>query len=467
MRRVKTADVLTPPHALSLAELASAIRDGRLRAVEAVTDCLERIAVRDGEVLAWACLDPEHALSQARALDARRAEGQAIGPLHGVPIAIKDIFDTGDMPTEFGSALYRGRTPRRDAACVARLRAAGAVIMGKSVTTEFAYMTAGKTQNPHDPGRTPGGSSSGSAAAVAASMVPGAIGSQTNGSIIRPASFCGVVGFKPTHGLIPRTGALLLSRALDHVGVFARSVEDAALLAEVMAGHDADDPDTLPQAVPPLSAVAAEEPPLPPRFAFARTAMWDQADPATRRAFAELIAFLGDSITEVALPAVADHVVDLHATIMEVEMAHNLRQEYLDGRDALSPGLCQQIERGHAHRAIDYRRALDLAPRIAAAFDDIFNEYDAILTPAATGEAPKGLHSTGSPVFCTVWTYLGLPAVTLPLLQGVAGLPIGVQLVGRRDYDARLLRTARWLARRIAQPAKRTSTKPAPRRAAR
>src|SRR5262245_24672672 len=205
---------------LSLAAAAADIRDGRITSAELVGDCLERIKAVDGQIEAWAFLDPDHALRQAKAADEHRRHGKALGPLHGVPIGIKDIFDTGDMPTELGSPLWAGRTPRRDATAVARLRSAGAVIMGKTVTTEYAYYTPGKTRNPHDPKRTPGGSSSGSAAAVAASMVPGAIGSQTNGSVIRPAAFCGVVGFKPTHGLIPRSGALMLSRTLDHVGLF-------------------------------------------------------------------------------------------------------------------------------------------------------------------------------------------------------------------------------------------------------
>jgi len=218
-------------NALGLMEAAAGIRDGRLSSAELVGDCLKRIDEVDRDIQAWAFLDRDHAMRQAEAADDHRQQGKATGPLHGVPVGIKDIFDTGDMPTEFGSELWAGRTPRRDAAAVARLRAAGAVILGKTVTTEYAYYNPGKTRNPHNPNHTPGGSSSGSAAAVAALMVPGAIGSQTNGSVIRPAAFCGVVGFKPSHGLIPRSGALELSRTLDHVGVFGRSVEDAALLA--------------------------------------------------------------------------------------------------------------------------------------------------------------------------------------------------------------------------------------------
>ncbi|WP_119422689.1 amidase [Desertibaculum subflavum] len=438
--------VAAAPHTLSAAELALRIGRGELSAVEAVTDCLARIEAADGDVQAWQFLDGEHAMAQAKALDLRRAEGRPTGRLHGVPVAVKDIFDTGDMPTELGSPLYSGRTPRRDAACVARLRAAGAVIMGKSVTTEFACLHPGKTRNPHDPRRTPGGSSSGSAAAVAAMMVPGAVGSQTNGSVIRPASFCGVVGFKPSHGVIPRSGALILSRTLDHVGVFARTVEDAALFAEVMAGFDADDADTQPIATPPLTRVAAEAPPLPPKLGMVRTAAWDQAEPQTHAAFAELIEALGERVAEAALPQIADHVFDLHRIVMDVEIAHNLRREYEDGGDQLSAGLRDMIARGRTHLAFEYRRAVDLIDRINAAVDELFDQCDALVTPAAPGEAPVGLGSTGNPAFCTIWTYLGLPAVSLPLLRGENGMPIGVQLVGRRGNDARLLRTARWLA---------------------
>ena len=442
---------------LTLTEAAADIREGRVTSVELVSACLQRIDEVDGQVQAWAFLDRDHALRQANAADDLRKEGKATGPLHGVPIGIKDIFDTGDLPTELGSPLWAGRTPRRDAAAVAMLRAAGAIIMGKTVTTEYAYFHPGKTRNPHDPERTPGGSSSGSAAAVAASMVPGAIGSQTNGSVIRPASFCGVVGFKPTHGLIPRSGALLLSRALDHVGVFARSVEDAALLAETMVGFDAEDADTRPTARPPFAAVAASEPPLPPRFAFVRTPAWPQGEPVLAPAFAELVEALGEAASEVELGSSFDRAIELHRIVMDVEMAHNLHRDYERGGDKLSPALRALIERGRAYPAIDYTRALAGAASLNTMLDAVFDEYDAILTPAAPGEAPRGLDRTGNPAFCTMWTYLGTPAVTLPLLQGENGLPIGVQLVGRRGNDARLLRTARWLADTIERGGRRVT----------
>jgi Asp-tRNA(Asn)/Glu-tRNA(Gln) amidotransferase A subunit family amidase len=443
--------------ALTLSQAAADIREGRITSAELVADCLKRIDEVDAAVQAWAFLDRDHAMRQAEATDEHRRHGRATGPLHGVPVGIKDIFDTGDMPTEFGSPLWVGRTPRRDAAAVAALRAAGAVIMGKTVTTEYAYYQPGKTRNPNDPERTPGGSSSGSAAAVAAFMVPGAVGSQTNGSVIRPASFCGAVGFKPTHGLIPRSGALLLSRTLDHVGVFARNVIDAALLAETMIGFDAEDPDTRPTARPPLSAVAASAPPLPPRFAFVRTPAWEQAESATAAAFGALIETLGEVASEVELASSFDRAIELHGIVMAVDMAHNLHRDYEEGREKLSAVLRQLIERGRACSAIDYTRALAAADQLNQILDPIFDEYDAILTPAAPGEAPLGLGSTGNPVFCTTWTYLGTPAVTLPLLQGENGLPLGVQLVGRRGNDARLLRSANWLVKTIDKSVGRRS----------
>jgi Asp-tRNA(Asn)/Glu-tRNA(Gln) amidotransferase A subunit family amidase len=325
--------------------------------------------------------------------------------------------------------------------------------MGKTVTTEYAYFHPGKTRNPHDKTRTPGGSSSGSAAAVAALMVPGAIGSQTNGSTIRPAAYCGVVGYKPSHGLIPRSGALLLSRALDHVGTFARSVEDAALLAEVMAGYDDEDPDTRPMARPPLASTAVSEPPLPPRFAFVRSAVWDQAEPVTREAFAELVEALGEAAAEVELGQSFEKAIRWQQVVMEVEMAHNFHRDYETGRDRLSEPLRKLIERGRQYPAIDYTAALAGSATLNTVLDEVFNEYDAILTPAAPGEAPRG-EATGSPIFCTTWTYLGTPAVTVPLLRSEAGLPLGMQLVGRRGNDARLLRTAHWLVKTLGQQPK-------------
>lgn len=438
------------PAGLSAAQAGQRIRDGVLSSEELVGSCLERIRETDANIQAWAFLDEEHARTQARAADEARRSGKPVGPLCGIPVGIKDIFDTSDMPTENGTPLHRGRTPRKDAAAVAMLRAAGAVILGKTVTTECAYFHPGKTRNPHNSEHTPGGSSSGSAAAVAAGMVPLAIGSQTNGSVIRPAAFCGAYGFKPTHGLVPRTGALLLSRALDHVGWFSRSLEDLALMAEVLVGWDEGDPDTRPRARVPFRDVAAEEPPVEPMLALIKTPHWERMDADAKDAFAELAQALGERIEEVDLAPSSALAWEVHTTIMETEMAANLEREWDKGAKRLSAKLRSLIERGRETRAVDYLRAVRAIPRMQESFDDLFMQrYDAILTPAAPGTAPKGLGSTGDPSFCTLWTLVGLPAISLPLMQGANGLPLGVQLVGRRGYDARLMRTARWLVEKL------------------
>src|SRR5438552_10011333 len=272
----------------SASESARMIREGVITSEQLVEACLRRVREADAAVEAWAFLDPEYAMAQARDADEYRLSGQAIGPLHGVPVGLKDIIDTADMPTENGSPLCAGRTPARDAEVVALLRAAGAVVMGKTVTTEFATRTPGKTRNPHHPEHTPGGSSSGSAAAVGAEMVPLALGSQTTGSTIRPASYCGVYGFKPTPGLIPRTGMFQLSRTLDHVGLFARTIDDVALLLETLAAYDERDPDSRPRARTPYAAIARAEPPIPPRLAFVKTPWWSKVDADAQAAFAEL-----------------------------------------------------------------------------------------------------------------------------------------------------------------------------------
>jgi len=442
---------LTDLHLLSASEAARLIRAGMIRSEELIEACLTRIREVDPEVQAWAFFDPDYALAQARAADQLRLSGAPIGPLHGVPVGIKDIFDTADMPTECGSVLYAGRTPSRDATVTALLRAAGAVIMGKTVTTEFAYFSPGKTRNPHNPEHTPGGSSSGSAAAVAANMVPLALGSQTNGSTIRPAAYCGVIGFKPTHGLISRYGALALSRTLDHVGLFANSIDDVALIAEQIVGYDQNDPDTRPRAHIPFAEIAAEEPPLAPMFAFIKTPHWESTDEETREGFAEIIEHLGSQVEEVELFASAREAWQWHQSIMSAEMAYNLEREWKAGGARLSEQLRAQIERGREVRAADYLSAFGRITLVNDSFIELFEQrYDAILTPAAPTAAPKGLTGTGDPSFCTLWTLCGMPALSLPLLQSSTGMPLGVQLVGPRYGDARLLRTARWLAKQVA-----------------
>jgi len=439
------------PAQLTASEAAQRINRGVLSSEELVQSCLERIRAVEPTVQAWQFLDDEHALAQARAADERKRSGEPVGALNGIPVGIKDIIDTADMPTENGTVLHKGRMPRFDAAVVASLRAAGAVIMGKTVTTECAYFTPGKTRNPHNPEHTPGGSSSGSAASVGAHMVPLALGSQTAGSVIRPAAFCGVYAFKPTHGLIPRTGVLQLSRTLDHIGLFARSIDDLALLGEQLVGYDERDPDTRPRARVPFREISGEEPPIAPTLAFIKTPHWERTDPDTKEAYAELVESLGERVEEVELFPSAREAWDWQRTIMEAEMAANLEPLWLAGKDKLSDRLRALIERGRETKAIDYQRALRSIGPVVESFDELFMErYDAILTPPALGTAPKGLGATGDPVFCVLWTLLGMPAVTLPLMQGANGLPLGVQLVGRRNFDARLLRTARWLERKVA-----------------
>jgi Asp-tRNA(Asn)/Glu-tRNA(Gln) amidotransferase A subunit family amidase len=433
---------------LTASEAAAEIAGGAVSAEDYTRACLERIEALDGEIKAFVHLDRDHALAQARRLDEHRKEGHALGPLHGIPVAIKDIFDTADYPTEYGSPIGAGRRPRDDATVVAKLRAAGAVIIGKTVTTEFAYYHPGVTCNPHDHGRTPGGSSSGSAAAVAAQMVPLALGSQTNGSVIRPAAFCGVFAIKPSHGLVSRAGVLPLSRKLDHVGAFARSLADLALILEVIAGQDPGDPDTGPFAAPDFRSLQREPPPLPPRFAFVRTPMWNKAEAETKAAFEELAATLASAIEAVDLPQSWTEAWEIHRTIMATDMAHNLAP--LVARGEPSEALRKLLAHGRSVAAVHYLDALAKAPRYTASLGEIFDVYDAILTPAAPGVAPKGLGSTGDPVFCTLWTLTGLPALSLPLFTGEGGLPLAAQLVGPPGRDGRLLRTATALIETLA-----------------
>lgn len=438
---------------LSAVELRDRLATGALRAVELATACAERIEEREPTVRAWTQFDRDHVLRQAAALDQHRAAGRAIGPLHGLPVGVKDIIDTAGIPTENGTVLDAGRVPDKDAYVVSRLRQAGALVFGKTVTTELAFLAPSKTRNPHDPSRTPGGSSAGSAAAVADHMVPLAVGTQTGGSVIRPAAYCGVTGFKPSFGAIPRTGVLPQSGSLDTVGVFARSVEDAALLAEPLFGHDAGDPATTLAPPPPLVKTAQSDPPVTPTLAFVRQPSWPDADQETKDAFAELIGALGDRCDEVDLPPPFDQAGELRQRINFAEMAKSYYHYEKRGVDRLSPQIRAALDEGKQVLARDYLAALDWPGVLNAGLDEVFDRYDAIITPAAPGAAPAGLESTGSPVFNGLWTLCGTPAVTVPLLAAQNGLPLGVQLVGRRSDDARLLRTARWLVRHLSQPA--------------
>lgn len=433
---------------LGAVELRGRLASGALRAVDLVEACLDTITQLEPQVGAWAWLDGDHAIQQAQRLDAWRQSGKALGPLHGLPVGLKDIVDTKGIPTENGTAIDAGRVPAQDAWIVARLRAAGAIILGKTVTTECAFMHPGKTRNPHNGAHTPGGSSQGSAAAVAAGMVPLAIGTQTGGSVIRPAAFCGVVGVKPSFGLIPRTGILAQSPFLDTVGVFARSVEDCALLVDVISGHDPADPATQPIPMPRMLDVAQSKPPVPPVFAFVKPPGWDMADPQMTAAIEELAAILGDQCFEIALPML-DEVATQRERINLAEMAKCYYGLERRGRAHMSPKLTAALDTGKSILARDYIAALDWREVLTAGLDAVFNRCDAILCPASLGPAPAGLDDTGSAIFNGVWTLGGMPAITLPLFWAENNLPMGVQLVGRRGDDARLCRTAKWLASHI------------------
>jgi Asp-tRNA(Asn)/Glu-tRNA(Gln) amidotransferase A subunit family amidase len=431
---------------LTATEAVDKISRGDISSEEYTRALIAQVDKIEDKVGAFQHFDPEHALAQARERDAYRANGNATGPLHGVPVGIKDCIDTSDYPTENGSKLFEGRRPYRDATVVSKLRQAGAVIFGKTVTTEFAFYHPGKTKNPHDLERTPGGSSSGSAAAVAAGMLPLAIGTQTNGSIIRPAAYCGVFGMKPSHGLVSRTGTLSHSRTLDHIGPFARSLDDIALILDAMAGYDENDADTKAYAIPNFLSGVKEKPALTPRLAYVRTPVWNKVDKITAEAFEELADSLGEVVQRVELhEPIYGHAWDDLRAIMSADMAHHHGKIVGRGGDIPSQTLKDFLAEGRKVSATRYLEAISQAKQYTTALGDFFDHYDAILTPATTGVAPKGLGATGDPAFCSLWTLTGLPAISLPLLQGENGLPLGVQLVGPMNRDARLLRTAKWL----------------------
>lgn len=438
--------------AIDACTLRDRLATGAIRAIDLLEAYLAQIAEREPEVQAFAWIDPEHARKQAAALDEHRLRGRPTGPLHGLPIALKDVIDTVGIPTENGSVLDAGRKPMHDAFVTERLKAAGAIIIGKTVTTQLAFMDPGPTRNPHNPAHTPGGSSQGSAAAVAAAMVPLAIGTQTGGSVIRPASFCGVTGYKPTFGAIPRRGVLPQSPSLDTVGVFARSPAEAAMLAEVLFGYDAGDPATTLAPHPDLYRTAISEPPLKPVFAIVQPPGWENADPDLRAAFDELAEELGEQAFVAPLPTIFDNAATIRARINFAEMARCYYTYGRDGGDQLGPQVRAAIDEGNTVLARDYLSALDMPKIMNAALEEIFERCDAILCPAAPGPAPKGLESTGDAIFNGLWTLCGTPAITIPAFTSASGLPMGLQLVAARGNDARLLRNANWLHTQIDQP---------------
>lgn len=444
---------MTDLNDLTTIQAAALIGKGEITSEALTRACLDRIAAREDAVQAFAHLDPDRAMALARTADQLKRSGQSTGPLHGVPVGIKDIIDTNDLPTECGTPAFKDRRPEADATCVAALRAAGAVIIGKTVTTELALSHPGKTRHPRNPAHTPGGSSSGSAAAVADNMIPAALGTQTGGSVIRPGSFCGIYAMKPTYGLIPRPGVLDQSFSLDTVGVYGRSVEDLALLLDVLAVHDSHDPASLSMSRGNYLAACTAEWGLKPMFAFVKTSAWgDLAEPVTKEAFGELADMLGDQVEEISLDATTEKGLVSHRKIQLAELATQFGPIADRTPELLSKVMLDSIEQGRRISATDYLEAKAFREVAYRALTEMFINYGTIITAASAGPAPKSLETTGNPIFNAFWTYVGTPCITLPLLEA-DGMPLGVQLVGARRDDARLLRTARLFDRQLAEMA--------------
>ncbi len=418
---------------LSAIEAAALIASGKLTAVKLAEDCLARVAAREEAVQAWAHIDPQQVLADARARDAEKPRS----PLHGVPVAIKDIIDTADMPTEYGSPIYAGHRPRADAACVTHLRNAGAVIMGKTVTAEFAMSFPGKTRNPLNFAHTPGGSSSGSAAAVADHMVPLALGTQTGGSVLRPAAFCGIVGFKPTFDAINTVGVKQNTKSYDTVGIMGRSVGDVALTFAVMTRRDASG-----FVLPPIDK---------PRIGFYRTLQWPRADDATHAALegvASRLAKAGARVSEATLPAKFSEFADARSKVGDFESSRALAWERQHFEDKI--GSREKLRKADAVTLDEYLAAQKVLAECRRLVEIAFGDFDVLLVPSAPGEAPKGLTTTGDAVFNQTWTALRTPCVTIPVSTGPSGLPIGAQLVGAFGADYRTLSCAEWAHRALA-----------------
>jgi Asp-tRNA(Asn)/Glu-tRNA(Gln) amidotransferase A subunit family amidase len=414
---------------LSAVEAARRIASREITAEQLIRDCLDRIAQRDAEVRAWQYIDPELALAQARALD----RGPSRGPLHGIPLGVKDVFETHDMPTEHGTPIYAGHRPGADAATIATARHAGMVILGKTVTTELATHVPSRTRNPHNLAHTPGGSSAGSAAAVADCMVHLATGTQTVGSTIRPASFCGIVGYKPTFNLLSRAGVKVEGDSLDTVGLFARTVPDVA----VYAGVESNDARLvhLPEAGPGL------------KVGLCRTFQWDRVQPETAAAMERArkeLASAGARVTDVTLPPLFSGLLDAQWIVFLFEMRRSFADEHLRA-GKLSPSLRERWEEGSRVTGETYQKAQALGMQCRVALPQAFGDCDVLLVPSARGEAPKGFETTGDPVMNQTWTFLHTPTVTVPVARGPNGLPVGLQIVGRTGDDARTLAAAHWI----------------------
>ncbi len=429
----------------------SALASGRLDIRQGLSAHADFVDQADDAIAAFVATGEAELEAQIEKLEAVKQAGQEPGPLFGVPVGLKDIIDTEDFPTCYGSPVYEGRYAIADATIVRRLRLAGAVVLGKTATTEFATFHPAETRNPHNLDHTPGGSSSGSAAAVAAGFVPVSIGTQTNGSVIRPASYCGVYGFKPSFGLIPRTGVFETAPSLDQIGFFGRSLEDIACIAQVVAGDDGHDPATKGRSPHRFYDICREEFPIQPRFCFVKTPWWESVEPEAREAYEAFIDLMGAELDILVLPDIVTKAVDWHAHVYESELAAALSREWLHHRSGLSAALQTRLAKAQEFKAVEYLNARSRISHVTEAFGEFFDQYDAILCPAALGTAPKGLASTGNPIMQTVWTFGGLPCVNLPFLTGANQLPLGVQAVGAFNQDGRLLRALHWLVKEFDQ----------------
>ena len=430
---------------ISTNDLVAKLREGQISSVEVCQAYIDRINKFEKNVKAWNFFDKKILLEKAEEADEYRKSGKPLGQLHGLPVAVKDIFGTIDMPTECGTIFRKKKSAAQDSEVVNLLKNAGAIVMGKTVTAELAYIHPGKTTNPHDYSRTPGGSSSGSAAAVASQMAPLSIGSQTGGSIIRPASYCGVVGYKPSYGLISRNGALKTSEKLDTVGVFGKSVEAVALLAKVLIKKDLYDPATVHFAADSMVEASKKDPLFEPRFIFYKTDKWKNIDKHSRDAFEYFIKKFKKNIEVFDTPSYFKDIPRQHQIIHETDLANNFQVYYKKDKKKLSKEMRDAIERGLKHSAYDYANAIDFMKQSYQSYGEVFDDYHGVITPSASGVADKGLKSTGSADFQKIWTYLGLPTISLPLLTGENDLPLGVQLVGNKLDDIRFLSTANWL----------------------
>ena len=426
-------------------ELALKIKDSQLTSVEICEKYIERINKFEKDVKAWAHFDKKLLLEKAVEADEYRRSGKPLGPLHGVPVAVKDIVGTLDMPTECGTVIRKGKSYSQNAEIVDLLLAAGAIVMGKTATAELAYLGPPKTTNPHDHSRTPGGSSSGSAAAVASFMAPLSIGSQTGGSIIRPASYCGVVGYKPTYGLISRNGVLKTSEKLDHIGVFGRSVEDVALLSKVLIKKDNFDSATVHYSAENMLAETKKGPLFEPKFIFYKTDYWKNIEKKSREAFEYFIKSFKKNIEVFDNPSYFKDIHKYHKIMYETDLANNFGLYYKKYKKKLSKPMQDAIVKGNKHSAKEYAEALDFMKRSYESYEEVFEDYHGVLSPASPGVAPKSLKTTGSAEFNKVWSYLGTPCISLPLLQGDANMPLGVQLTGAKYDDHRFLGIANWL----------------------